>query len=302
MKKWLALLFPLAAWAQPQDSIVIGSWNIEWLGAPQMRSGPSRDVAQKAEDLAQVIQGSGVDVLALEEISDNPATEFDPDNPVVARALEILSQGQTRPWKYILFPKKDEGPDQLTGIAWNSARVSAIDGPYRLPIQDKTSDKFELWKRWPQAMQFRTAAGMTDFVVIPIHLKSNRKDLKFDSPARQRAQESAALVKVLAQVRKRFQDQDVIVLGDTNCLNARERALKNLVHVGYRDLNAKDMRTTWKGPAPFDRIFLPLGQPEFKQSKETVYKPSGMSFEEFKIRCSDHYLVTAPIRVLNDDD
>lgn len=303
MKKSLigiALLTTMVS-AQP-EKLVIGAWNIEWLGAPHMRSGPSKGVLQSAQDLADVIRASGADILSLEEISDNPATEFDPDNPVVAEALALLSKGQDKPWKYMLFPKKDDSLDQFTGIAWNSARVSAIDGPFHIPLSDATEGEFKLWKRWPCAMKFRAGEGKTDFVLIPMHLKSNRKDERFDDPPRQRAQETGALMQVLGSVRKRFSDRDVVLLGDTNCLKAREQAIRNIVRGGYRDLNPKDMRTTWKGPAPFDRIFVPIGQGEFKNSRETVFKPASMTPQDFKVRCSDHYLVTTEIEVLQDDD
>ncbi|MBT9585046.1 endonuclease/exonuclease/phosphatase family protein [bacterium] len=294
---WLALL-TLAAPAQPPQKIVIGAWNIEHLGDPARRSEPSRNVAQQPEDLARYISQSGADILALEEIGDNPNTEFDPDNPTLAKALALLSKD----WKYILFPKKGDELTQLTGIAWNSAKVSAVDGPYILPINDRTNDGFQLWKRWPQAMKFRVAQGQTDFVLIPMHLKANRRDDPNDNPARQRAQETRALVQVLGSVRQRFREQDVILLGDTNCLKASEPALRNLSRAGYRDLNAKDMRTTWEGPAPFDRILVPRRQPEFRNSSETVHRPAGMDAKDFKIKYSDHYLVTTEMQVGPDDD
>jgi len=292
----------LGATAQHPDPIRVGAWNIEWLGDADFRSQPSKGVLQQPEALAAYIRESGVDILALEEISDNPHTEFDPDNPILARALALLSEGQAKPWKYILFPKKDERLTQLTGIAWNSQRVTAVDGPYKLALNDATPDGFQLWSRWPQAMKFQVAPGMTDFVLIPIHLKANRRDRARDNPPRQRAQEARALVSVLDEVRRRFADQDVILLGDTNCRRADEPALVSLGKAGYRDLNAADQITKWTGKAPYDRIFVPRSQPEFRLSRQTVHKPASLTPREFKIQCSDHYLVSTQFRAAADDD
>jgi hypothetical protein len=301
---WLALL-TLEATAQPtpvSPKLIVGAWNIEWLGSPEFRKPPSQGVEQQSEDLARYLRDSGVDILALEEISDNPNTEFDPDNPILAKTLALLSQDQQHPWKYVLFPKKDDRLTQLTGIAWNSAKVSAVDGPYRLPLNDSTRDGFSLWSRWPQAMKFRTGEGKTDFVLIPVHLKANRRDTPTDNPPRQRAQETRALVQVLDKVRQRFQDQDILILGDTNCRSTQEQAVRNLVRAGYRDLNGRDMRTKWQGPPPYDRLFVPAHQPEFAACKQKVQKPSGVTPTDFKIKYSDHYMVTTEIEIGTDDD
>ncbi|HNB59115.1 MAG TPA: hypothetical protein PK308_02300, partial [Phycisphaerales bacterium] len=37
------------------DVLVLGTWNIEWLGKPDQRSGPARGGAQSPEDLADYI-------------------------------------------------------------------------------------------------------------------------------------------------------------------------------------------------------------------------------------------------------
>ena len=288
--------------ARNPEILTIGAWNIEHLGNPERRSQPSQDVLQRPEDLAQYLRDSGVDILALEEIGDNPNTEFDPDNPILAQTLHMLSRTRQRPWKYVLFPKKDEAPHQLTGIAWNSDRVRALDGPYRIPLNDRSAQGFSLWKRWPQAMKFQVGSEGTDFVLIPMHLKANRRDNRGDNPPRQRAQETRALVQVLGSVRRRLQDRDVLLLGDTNCSRHEEKAIRNLVGAGYRDLNALDVPTTWEGPAPYDRIFVPLGQPEFRQSQQRIHRPTSLTPKQFKIGYSDHYLVTTEMVITRDDD
>ena len=295
------LLSPLLA-ADPGQEIVLGAWNIEWLGRPDMRSGPSKDVAQTPEDLARYIADSGVDMLALEEICVLPGQDLHPFNPTLQSALHLLNQQPGRRWKIEYFPKKGEEPTQWTALAWNAERVQAVGGPYRIPVALPAS-AFDLWKRWPYAMKFTTTApGHTDWVAIPIHMKSNRRDEPGAHPVRHRAQEGRALAEQLPGLRPPFGDRDLVVLGDTNVLKASEEALTALERQGLVNLNRADRPTTWKGRAPFDRIFLAGGQPEFAACRQTIVKPEGMTAEEFKIKLSDHYMVTTRFRPTRDDD
>jgi len=295
-------LFPTLVGAQPADEIVLGAWNIEWLGRPDMRSGPSKDVAQLPEDLARYIGDSGVDMLALEEICILPGQDLHPFNPTLQSALHLLNQQPGQRWKVEYFPKKGEEPTQWTALAWNAARVQAVGGPYRIPVELPASE-FNLWKRWPYAMKFTTTTpGHTDWVAVPIHMKSNRRDEPGDNPVRQRAQEGRALARQLPGLARQFGDRDLLVLGDTNVLKASEGALTALEARGLVNLNRADRPTTWKGRAPFDRIFVPGDQPEFAGCRQTIFKPEGMTAEEFKVKLSDHYMVTTRFRPTRDDD
>lgn len=294
-KLLLALLLATAAQA---EEIRIGAWNIEWLGRPDMRSGPSANVNQTPDDVSAYIEASGVDVLSLEEI----CVEADHQNSTLRTALARLSQRTGNRWKHVLFPKKGGEATQWTGLAWNTARVQAVGEPFKLPVRNVSSDGFNLWKRHPQGMQFSAGPGKTDFVLVPLHLKSNRRDDPGDNPAKQRGQECQALVEILPLVRQHFSDQDVVLLGDTNVMNSAEPAIRSLVTAGQRNLNATDLPTTWKGPDPFDRIFPPVRQPEFAHSQLRIFKPAGFSPTQFKVRLSDHYMVTIQVRVGSDDD
>lgn len=72
------------------------------------------------------------------------------------------------------------------------------------------------------------------------------------------------------------------------------------------DLNQGRDTHTGKGMQPFDRVFVPKGQPEFKESALRVlddFQALGkLSPPQFRSRYSDHYMVVAEIRVMKDDD
>lgn len=285
------------------DEVRIGAWNIEWLGSPDQRSDTGRNVAQTGPDLAAYVHASKVDVLALEEIGDS-----DPSPARRSRGLDAMvaslatTYGQT--WKYVLFAKKSGAfsPDtQLTGVAWNTGRVRADeDDVLRIPVFDNPNDDLNSWDRHPHAMRFTVAgSGRNDFVLIPLHMKANGRD-----PARrvrrQRAYEARVLVDRLSEVREQFADEDVVLLGDTNVLQKHEEAVRTFTSAGYRDLNSDDVPTYFGSDAPFDRIFVPSGQPEFSASRMTVFRPT----DEARHRrlCSDHFLVYCDVAVVDDDD
>jgi endonuclease/exonuclease/phosphatase family metal-dependent hydrolase len=291
----LALALSLAA---PAEKLRLGAWNIEWLDYPQNRTGLASNRAQKPEDLANYIEASGVDLLALEEI----CVDSSGSSPTLNRALQLLSESQGQTWKVLLFPKKDGASTQLTGVAWNTARAELVGQPIPLRADDLSADGYNLLDRAPQAVKFRFAEGRSDFVLIPLHLKSNRKVNGRAIGADQRAQESAAILQVLPDIRKTTRDKDLVLLGDFNVKEAREKAVRQFVAAGFRDLNANDRSTFWKGQAPFDRFFVPQNQPEFRHSRLTLFKPERMSPEQFKIRLSDHYMVTTDMEIGADDD
>jgi hypothetical protein len=68
----LVVLLPEAAYAQQQ--IKVGAWNIQYLGAHNCRPVSTQHTAQRPSDIAKFIIASGVDILGLEEITDDDAS------------------------------------------------------------------------------------------------------------------------------------------------------------------------------------------------------------------------------------
>jgi predicted extracellular nuclease len=301
-----------SAWT-PTGTLRVGCWNIEWLGRPESRSGVAANVAQSAEDLADCIADSGVDVLALAEI-----TTLVRGEPIRSREIEAtidkLNALRPGPWMYVLLPGRARG-DQLTGVMWNSKALTALgegdkpwdeqtDKPWAVPVDLKarSSQGGVLWARPPHAMKFRVGAEKTDFVLIPVHMKA---DYEGDF-ASHRREEAALLAGALEAVRAHFHDRDVIVLGDTNTLKDREPAIGELEGAGLADLNRGQVRTHWRSGA-MDRVLVPADQPEFKARRfespaEAYLRKRGMDAKEFKRRLSDHFLVYSTIDIGQDDD
>lgn len=294
------------------SEIRIASWNIEWLGKPEDRSGPAKNIAQDPEDLADVIHESGAVVVALQEVVTRVV-----GTPLRSREvegiLESLKKRTSNTWDYVLFPGRQDG-DQLTGLMWNTKVLTAVktdgttwsqpkDVPWALPIpRGKSAKGSSLWNRPPHAMKFSTGDKKTDFVVIVLHMKA---DYQGDF-AEHRQEEAQALVNALPQVRQVWKDQDIIILGDTNFVQADEPGAKVLVDANFKDLNERKMQTHWRSGA-MDRTFTPKGQPEFESSRfdvvsENYLKKRKIKPEDFKRRYSDHYLTVATFKVMNDDD
>ncbi len=286
--------------------IRIGAWNIEWLSQPDKRYGDAQGKTQTAEDLADYILAARVEALALEEICptnlDNPES-YDPevdgplDNEVLRAALEIVSKRTKGEWLFRLFPSAGttRWTNQLTGIAWNSTKLTVLGESW--PVIDYDKSQSKSWYRPPWATAFSTGEGMTDLVIIPIHMKA------YEEAAPHRAKEAAELVEALANSDG---DPDVLIIGDSNCHKGDEQAIAIYKAAGFIDLNKRDL-PTHVGTPPLDRVFVPKDQPEFAKRFFQVFdkpymarrrlKPNG-----FHERYSDHFMVITTVQAGEDDD
>lgn len=294
------------------STLRIGSWNIEWLGEPENRSGVAANVAQSPDDIAGYILESRVAILGVCEV----VTRL-PGRPIRSRELEEVVAAMKRvsgaQWEYVLFPGRSDG-DQLTGVLWDTSRVTAInpdgkpwkqavDQPEALAIpRGRSSQGSSLWNRPPHAMKFSLGAGKTDLVVVVIHMKA---DYQGDFAVHRR-EEAVALVKALPSLRESQRDADIVILGDSNCVSTSEPALKVFADSGFTDLNASGQQTHWRGGS-MDRILVPTGRSAFAASKLVVHstdylRAHSLRPEDFKRRLSDHYLVYTTVAVGADDD
>ena len=328
------LLTPLAALAQPacESTLTVGSWNIQYFGQAA-KAGKS---TQAPADIADYISLAQVDVLALAEISavvtGNEFRNARMDD--VVKALDTKGGS----WRYALFPKRPgsrEPDDQWTGVLWNNARAKLVDArpaPVTIDLAKEkdliagfsTKEKVAVWSRTPHAVKFSAGPGKTDFVVIPLHMKSNTGDSN-PAPApgkgtsAVRAYEAQLLMEALPQMRAQFKDEDFIILGDTNMRAGDEPAGQAFKAAGFRDCNAADLGTHLAGGkfpgSPFDRIYVSTHQPEttaactgpingpnaFKVLWPSNWRP-GITNTAFRQSMSDHVLVSTKVCVMNDDD
>jgi predicted extracellular nuclease len=313
-------LFTFGATVSHAEEFRIGAWNIEWLGFPKMRGKPGKDVEQSPADLAAYIAQANLDVLALEEIGvDKNEAPF--TSTPLQKAFDELKTAHGQSWQYILFPKTDYPKDtedfitrgQHLGIAWRSDRAKLVGEPYSMSVGENKTYGNKFWERRATAVKLSFGEGKTDVVLIPVHLKSNRNeanpsDAKFTQ--KQRQAEVKIFVDQLKTLKEKFKDDDIVLLGDTNFLATEDDTPKILVDAGFSDLNSKEDGTTaaWGSgytSAPFDRIFVPTAQPEFKSSALKIHKTKNGTdneIKDYKKRHSDHYLISSTIEVGNDDD
>ncbi len=283
--------------------VIVGAWNIQWLGMPWKRGGIGKKVPQKAGNIADYIKASGVRLLALEEICDDDRVPVKRTNRTLDTVVEILNEGTTAKWTYTLFPKRrHDDAEQHTGLMWDAKTVTPVGEPYKvvLKVPPEEPDKPFHWKRWPYAMKFSLGKGKTDLVIIPVHMKSNvgRKE----ECKKQRAEEAEQLAEALEAVRNHFSDSDIVIMGDTNVLESTEDAVRTFIKAGFSDLNYGDEPTLAMGSAPFDRAFVPENRPELRRRKIRVFRPCRLSPKQFGKDLSDHYMVTIEVRKLPDDD
>jgi endonuclease/exonuclease/phosphatase family metal-dependent hydrolase len=300
--------------AEAPPTIRLGAWNIEWCGNADRRKGPE----QSPEHIGAYLLENKVDLLSVEEVSFTEGTEAEPRSKILSGATAWLKEKTGTTWKHMLFPKLpgvgEPGFEkhQWTGVVWNTAKVQLVGEPFKIPVRRSGANK-EIWVRWPHAVKFSTGAGKTDLVIIPIHMKSNRGGA--GPTAEQRTEEAKALVRALGEVANKFNDDDIVLLGDFNFRNSSEKGHARLVAAGLRDLN-KDDTPTWIADAsypaaPFDRIFVPEDQPEFRNCVLTVAKSAsflkntrypGTIEEKFRHYLSDHWMVFTDVPILDDDD
>jgi predicted extracellular nuclease len=297
------VLFPGGALAQQQ--IKVGAWNIQYLGAHNCRPQSTQHTAQLPSDLAKFIVASGVDILGLEEITDDDGQSSTFTNLTLNSVMTKIRQETGDTWDYMLFRKFQEGQGckainvQLTGVAWNTKKVKRVEFK-QIPIDTSSLPPgVTVWNRPPVAVKFSLGEGKTDIVFIVVHMKSNVGD----DTETQREREAKLLMDQLPFLKNTFADDHNVILGDTNVLSGEESAVLKYTQAGFKDLNAADEPTTIREES-FDRIFTRAAQSEFMTSEQEVFGRGYLNLipKEFLRRFSDHYMVTAKINVASDDD
>ncbi len=302
----------------------VGAWNIQWLGNAEK----GKRKPQTPENIASYIDASKVDVLAMAEISATSTAGGKGRNKQLDDAFALLNAKGAQ-WTYELFPKREgarDPQDQWTGLAWNEKKIQKAADSWKLDLTidsqkeksiaakfNKPEDGTIILSRSPYATKLSAGAGKSDFLFVPVHLKSN---IGGKATAAARAYEAELIVAALAAQKESAKDKDVVILGDTNMLVANEAASAAFTSAGFKDCNRDDLGTHLnmnpnQSDAPFDRIFIPANEPETKMScnaakdfalfKPVDWKP-GLTASQFREQLSDHILVRTSLCIGKDDD
>ena len=284
------LIEPTAGRFKSGEVVRFGAWNIQWLDSSE--EGDRKP--QRAKDLANYIAVSKVDALGVSEIG---ARLVDGvwQSATLNEVVNLLTTGAGGTWEYMLFPNANDDLRQLVGVLWNTERVQMLG--WKAADIDRSKDA-RIWHRHPVGVKFSVGRGLTDVVMIPIHMKCCLA-------ADQREEEARTLLAAMPDLRAYFRDQDVFIIGDANMFNGDEGAGRVYRDGGFIDLNAED-RATHTAGIPFDRAYVP-SQPEFAGARmdglgAAFMKKRGLNDKEFQERFSDHYLIWLDVKVMPDDD
>lgn len=306
----------------------IASWNIEHLG------GASRaDRRQSAFALAEHIEMSGIDVIALQEIYLTPDDEvveltegglkvesaaFDGSrgrNKYLDMVCYLLEEHLDVTWRYKVVANRSEGDtSQLCAVLWNTKRLT-LNQTIKLAV-DHEIDTLKLWDRTPHLFDFssqievwvRNANGdwaaeaqFRRLSLISLHMKSNVGGETVNR--RVRAKEAETLCAVLKALQADGSiDPSLVLIGDTNIVSNTEPAIETFLANGLIDLNNNDAPTyvsIGRKGAPFDRAFVAAGRKEFKYSRQYVLHSADlMAHDRF---LSDHHMIKIAVKDYVDD-
>ena len=308
----LALVAPCAsaafapAWA-PAESLTIGAWNIEHCGEPGYPKDP--------QALADYIAASGVRLLALEEIM---ITHRDANGLYRNRTLDetVAKLGPT--WRYVVFNTSCSAPILCLGVLFDTSAVqprlyTKLPTPTDMYLEHRETGgvvRHPVLCRGPVAVWFQAGRGKTDFVLVPLHLKSNTlHDPHPEDRVNHRKAEAeqllAALAKVLPQI-DNGRERDIYLAGDTNILHHADADMGVFLQAHYIDMNAADHPTYVGTGAPFDRFIVAAASTEVRGQSFHVQREylarHALEPTRFRDRYSDHYMVTFEIEVGADDD
>lgn len=302
----------------------VASWNIEHLGGASRK-----DRKQSAFALADHIEMSGIDIIALQEIYLTPEDEevrlAENQPPILKRAhtafrnsdldivCHLLEEHLDDPWAYCIVPNRQAGDrSQLCAVMWNTKRVT-LANVQALPVSH-SSNSGALWDRKPHLFSFtseidvwkRNSNGDWEKLaekrrldLVPLHMKSNYGGVTQNR--RVRADEASTLCETLQNMGTAV-DSTLVLIGDTNILNNAEPAIETFISNGFVDLNNNDGSTYWSAQyseAPFDRAFVRADRPEFRYTRQYVLRSSDLALHDRFL--SDHYMIKISIKDYVDD-
>lgn len=303
----------------------IASWNIEHLGGARSNQLPR----QSAFALAEHIEMSGIDVIALQEIYVTPEDE---EVTLTEGGIRIKSAGQDgrrnkyldmvcylleehleTPWRYCIVPNRNPGETkQLCAVMWDTGRLT-LDKVTKLGVKYK-SDAGNLWARAPHLFDFsshiavfrKNESGEWEeqierrrLSLVPLHMKSNVGGETINR--RVRADEAATLCATLKALKGSF-DPSLVLIGDTNIVRNTEPAIETFIDNGLIDLNNNDTPTyvsIQKKGAPFDRAFVAAERKEFRYSRQYVLHSADLQAHDRFL--SDHHMIKICVKDYVDD-
>lgn len=280
------------ALAAQASTVRIGTWNLEFCGAPgaNLRHDvPPRDEADYARIGARV-RDLAVAVLAVQEIND-------------LGTLQKIANGAGVSWRALLGTTGtwDDGKTaQSIGFLYDSDVVDLLGAEELLQLP-RERDGVPIFHRVPVTAWFRVKATGFDFRLVTVHLKAGQKELD----ANKRRLEAGTLHDWLQQLRNAAnEDQDFVLLGDFNSSYGSdpERVLEAGDVVRYVE-QPRPTPTIQHFAEPIDQIAAGPGFAELQRGSYTVHGDTGgLEAPAWRKIYSDHFPVTVAVDASVDAD
>ena len=284
---WLASPAP----AQRRPQLAIGTWNLEFLGAPgNLRNDtPPRTDADVAA-IGQKIKALGVAVLAVQEICGEAP-------------LQQVASSIGPSWSFVLGTTGgwDDGKTaQNIGFLYDSAVVELLSAEELLAFPRKL-EEVPIFHRVPVTVCFKVRATGFDFRMVTVHLKAGQKA----QDEQKRRLEATTLHGWLQQLQRTpGEDQDIVVLGDFNSSygSEPETVLEDGKMMHYLEPKVRTA-TIMHFPEPIDHVVVAPDFDELNEASFTVHSDLGdLDKNAWRKIYSDHFPVTATIAANSDGD
>ena len=283
-----ALCALTAACSTAQETLRVGSWNLEHFGE---RDNPGPRKPQDYKAIAEKIREIGVDVLGVQEIR-------------TLSAIERLRTQLGDHWSYVLGTTgtfSNNSGQIAVGFLWNRNRVELVQAEELLQLPSKVNE-LSTFHRKPVDAVFRARGGGVDFRAIVVHFKASRGA---KNEAKRKAETAALRAYVQGLYAKEGEDRDIVVLGDFNHTYGAP-AHKVMTKGGFFEyLKAPGSpRTIVHFPEPIDHAAITKGLREDLVAKRlTVHVDQAeKDLEAWRAVYSDHIPVSFELQAESDRD
>ncbi|MCY2958373.1 MAG: hypothetical protein NT107_15210 [Planctomycetota bacterium] len=281
----------LVAQSVTTQPLRIGTWNLEFLGAPgDFRNKlPMRD-EDDFRKLGQKVRELGVSVLAVQEISGEAP-------------LQKVTAAAGPSWRMVLGTTgiwENSPVSQSIGFLYDTARLELLTAE-ELLFLPRELEGVPIFHRVPVTATFRDKVTGFDFRLVTVHLKAGQKepDLK------KRELEALQLKRWLdTLLNDANEDQDIAVLGDFNSSYGAkpQQILEQGSRLHYL-VPKEPLPTIMHFPEQIDQVVFADGFNELRTTSFTVDGDfDGMQKEAWRKTYSDHFPVTVEIACTRDED
>lgn len=293
MLRFLSLFVSLcfALPAQEVKDMLIGTWNIEFLGADaKFRRDTEPRSSDDIEAIGKKVRELGVAVLGVQEICGQ-------------EPLQAVAKAAGPTWRAVLGTSgswSDGKTQQGVGFLYDSRVLAMVYAEELLDFPSEL-DGVSVFHRKPVTAALRHRETGCDFRIVVVHLKAGQKD----RDKQKRKAEATHLRQWVDQLlNDPNEDHDIVILGDFNCSygDDPERILERGGAMHYLD-QAKAAPTIMHFDTPIDQLCVAAGFREVQRNSLTSHHVVGDDQRlSWRKTYSDHFPVTARMTPLADDD